>query len=105
MSSSYDNSEPSLEQWYWRPRAWPSVSINFIAVCRGRIADNKSTGILTSPNVIVPDHSDRTGALPASCTDSAASSFDFALFFRLGNFPLPRRGDARLQTADEVFLR
>src|SRR5688572_30367571 len=73
-----------------------------MAVCLGRTAESRSTGMLTSPKVIVPDHSERTRALELSCSCSASGA---SLRLRLGNFPLPGRGDARLQAIGKIRLR
>ena len=55
--------------------------------------------MLTSPNVIVPDQNERTGA-PAALPASAAA----LLCLRLGNFLLLRSGDTRAQAVGETCL-
>src|ERR1044072_6842439 len=70
-----------------------------MAVCRGRTAESRSTGMLTSPNVIVPDHIERTGA-PGSAAASACGASPLRL--RLGNFLLLHRGDAGSQAVREI---
>ena len=48
------------------------LSTEFIAVSRGRMAERRSTGMLTRPNVIVPDQMGRTAG--ALFSRSAAAS-------------------------------
>src|SRR5512138_2053726 len=92
---------PSFEHRYCRPSAWPSLSTIFIDVCRGRVPENRSTGMLTSPNVIVPDQKERTGAGPAP----ESLPFPLPLLDRLGNFLLPRLREARFQGIRETRFR
>src|SRR5690606_41274094 len=92
---------PSLEHRYCRPSACPSLSTIFIDVCRGRVPENRSTGMLTSPNVIVPDQKERTGAgpVPAFPLSLPRAPFDF-----LGNLLLPPLRKAQLQGVRETRL-
>src|SRR5262249_34366616 len=64
------------------------------------MADMRSTGMLTNPNVIVPDQIDRTGAPAASCDSGAPPSC-----LRLGNLLLPSGCDARSQALRETYCR
>src|SRR5262245_34553037 len=70
-----------------------------MAVCRGRTADIRATGMLTSPNVIVPDHIERTGA-PALSLSAEPPSCE-----RLGNFLLLRGRNAGAQAFCETCRR
>src|SRR5262245_43861090 len=72
-----------------------------MAVWRGRTAVSRSTGMLTRPNVIVPDHNERTRAPLLSSSAGGAAA---RLRLRLGNFLLLGGGEAGFQAVGETAL-
>src|SRR5262245_5041824 len=68
-----------------------------MAVWRGRTAESRSTGMLTRPNVIVPDHMERTGAPAVSAVSSGPP-----WCLRLGNLLLLHGRDAGPQAVRKI---